>query len=162
PLPVLVSVLGALISGLLAVMVNVALTSRQRLQATLRARASLEQEISERERAVKAMRDSERRYRRYVERNAAGFLCSTLDGRLVECNDVILRLLGFESRRELMSRRVPEIYCNSADRQRILDRLMEHKSLTGCEICLKRKDGAPLWALVNMTLVEGDEGWQIE
>jgi PAS domain S-box-containing protein len=101
---------------------------------------------------------SERRYRRYVERNAAAFYCAALDGRIVECNDAAVRLFGYESQEELLSHRTAQFYFNPADQQAVVKLLKEHKALTSYEICGKRKDGSPVWALMNATLVEDEDG----
>jgi PAS domain S-box-containing protein len=115
-------------------------------------------DLTERKCAEEVVQASERRYRRYVERNAAAFICITLDGRLVECNDAAVRLVGYESREELLSHRTTQFYFNPADQQVVVKLLKEHKALTNYEICWKRKDGSPVWALVNITLVEDEDG----
>ncbi|MGA2773486.1 MAG: PAS domain S-box protein [Bryobacteraceae bacterium] len=115
-------------------------------------------DITERKKAEKAVQASERRYHRYVERNAAAFLCVTLDGRPVECNDAAVRLFGYESQKELLSLRAAQLYFNPADRQVTIKLLKEHKAITNHETCWKRKDGSPVWGLLNMTLVEGEDG----
>jgi len=55
-------------------------------------------DITERKNAERVVQASERRYRRYVERNAAGFL-ATRDGRPVECNDAAVRFFAMSPRR---------------------------------------------------------------
>jgi PAS domain S-box-containing protein len=115
-------------------------------------------DLTERKRAEKVVQASERRYRRYVERNAAAFYCATLNGRIVECNDAAVRLFGYESREELLSHRTVQFYFNPADQQAVAKLLKEHKALTTYEVCGKRKDGSPVWALMNATLVEDEDG----
>jgi PAS domain S-box-containing protein len=114
-------------------------------------------DLTERKKAEEAVQASERRYRRYVQRNAAAFICVSLDGRLVECNDAAVRLVGYESREELLSHRSMQFYFNPADQQVLVNLLKEHKALTNYEVCWKRKDGSPVWALVNITLVEDED-----
>jgi PAS domain S-box-containing protein len=115
-------------------------------------------DLTERNKTEKVVQAAERRYRRYVERNAAAFYCATLDGRIVECNDAAVRLFGYESQEELLSHRTAQFYFNPADQQAVVKLLKEHKALTTYEICGKRKDGSPVWALMNATLVEGEDG----
>jgi PAS domain S-box-containing protein len=115
-------------------------------------------DLTERKKAEKVVQASERRYHRYVERNAAAFICVTLDGRPVECNDAAVRLFGCESQEELLSLPATQYYFNPADRQVLVNLLMEHKALTNHEVCWKRKNGSPVWALMNMNLVEGEDG----
>jgi PAS domain S-box-containing protein len=115
-------------------------------------------DITERKDAEKAVQASERRYHRHVERNAAAFICTTLDGRLVECNDAAVRFFGYESQEELLSLAATQLNFDPADRQAVIDLLEEHKALNNYEICWKRKDGSPVWGLMNMTLVKGEDG----
>jgi PAS domain S-box-containing protein len=114
-------------------------------------------DITERKNAEKVVQASERRYRRYVERNAAVFL-ATRDGRPVECNDAAVRFFGYGSQEELLSLSAAQLYFNLADRQVMIDLLKEHKAITNHETCWKRKDGSPVWGLLNMNLAEGEDG----
>jgi PAS domain S-box-containing protein len=114
-------------------------------------------DITERKRAESVVQASERRYHRNVERNAAVFL-ATRDGRPVECNDAAVRFFGYESQEELLSLPAAQLYFDPADRRAMIDILKEHKTITNHETCWKRKDGSPVWGLVNMNLVEGEDG----
>jgi diguanylate cyclase (GGDEF)-like protein/PAS domain S-box-containing protein len=115
------------------------------------------QDITARKEAEKALRESEERYRLLFERNLAGVYRTTLDGRVLDCNDAFARIFGYESRQELLSRNVSEVYFRETDRDAFLARLREHKTLTNEESCLRRKDGAPVWILENVTYHE-EEG----
>jgi two-component system sensor kinase len=50
------------------------------------------------------------------------------------------------------------LYGRSTDRKNFLSRLREHHTLNNLELCLRRKDGSPVWVLGNASLVEDDEG----
>lgn len=111
-------------------------------------------ERHKRRQAEDSLRASEQRYRRLMERNAAGVICGALDGRILECNDALACMLGYQSRRELQASHTAELYFSPADCESFFSRLQEEKTLTGEEICLKRKDGSPVWALVNVSILE--------
>ncbi len=116
---------------------------------------ALARDITERKKARARLEASERRYRRFVERNAAAYLLATPDGELVDCNDATVRMLGYESRRDLMELGLPDLYMNPDDRRTVLAMLRDG-SLTGYELCVRRKDGSPLWVLLNASLVTED------
>ena len=116
------------------------------------------EDITDRKRAEEALRNSERRYRRFVERNCAGVLRNGFEGQILECNQSLVNLLGYASAEDLLAHRTPDLYYCQSDRQRMTRLLKERKALTNYEICFKRKDGTPVWALVNVTLVHGTEG----
>jgi PAS domain S-box-containing protein len=115
-------------------------------------------DISERKRTELALQASERRYRRFVERNAAGVIRNTSGGAIIDCNQSGLRFLGYTSQEELKARRMGDLYCDPKDREIMLARLRKEKTLTAYEFRFLCKDGTTAWFLANMTLAE--EGGQ--
>jgi PAS domain S-box-containing protein len=113
-------------------------------------------DITERKRTELALQASERRYRRFLERSAAGVIRNTPDGTIVDCNQAALRILGYPSQEELQARRIGDLYCDSKDREIVLARLRKEKTLTAYEFRFLRKDGTTAWLLANLTLAEED------
>ncbi len=101
---------------------------------------------------------SERRYRLLFERNLAGLYRSTLDGRILECNSALARILGYPSREELLELNMHELHMDPEDREVTLAALLQQKFLVNYEICLRRRDGSPVWVLENESLLEDDAG----
>ncbi len=108
-----------------------------------------------------ALRTSERRYRLLFERNLAGLYRSTLDGRIIECNSALARILGYPSRDDVLSLNTHELYLDPEDREVTLAALLQQKFLVNYEICLRRKDGSPVWVLANESLLEDGSGTPI-
>ena len=117
--------------------------------------AEAQGELMVRKQTEAALRVSERRYRQLFERNLAGVYRSTPDGRILDCNDALVKILGCESREDLMGRLASEFYWNAEERKDILSGLRQQHSFTNSEILLKRKDGSPVWVLDSATLIEG-------
>jgi PAS domain S-box-containing protein len=116
------------------------------------------EDITESKRAEEARQVSEQRYRRFVERTAAGVLRNTPDGRILESNDAMVRMLGYASRAEFLNRPTPEIhYLNPGDRQELLRQIKEHKTLNNYEVCFKDKEDRPVWVVMSLVLVEGED-----
>ncbi|MFI5181687.1 MAG: PAS domain S-box protein [Thermoanaerobaculia bacterium] len=107
---------------------------------------------SVRQAAIAAL-ERERRYRLLFERNLAGVYRSTLDGRLLDCNDSFVKILGFESREELISRRTTSLYFDAKERSRLIDRLLAEGFVQNQEMRLIRKDGSEVWVLMSVGLV---------
>ena len=124
--------------------------------------AAIKRDITERKRSEEVLQASEKRYRRFVEGNAAAYLRATADGRILECNESMLRMLGFGSREELQAVRAEDLYVNRAERQAMIQQLREQKTLNNFEVTFKRKDGALVFALVNIALVAEDGGELLE
>lgn len=119
-------------------------------------------DISERKRSLALLKQSERRYRRFIERNASAFFRGRISGEILECNDSAVRILGFGSQAELKQVPLKQLYNNPQERKAILERLQKDGVLNGYEIHLKRGDGASVWALVNLTQVVEESDTMIE
>jgi len=115
-------------------------------------------DISERKKAQEALRSSEQRYRLLFQRNMAGVVRSTVDGRVIDCNQSFAKILGYSSPEEVLQHRAQEFYGDTGGRDALLSRLKEHKAVTFYELCLRRKDGSRVWVLENSNLVESNNG----
>jgi PAS domain S-box-containing protein len=107
-------------------------------------------DVTDRIQAEEALRASESRYRLLFERNLAGVLCSTRKGRILDCNESLARMLGYDSPQELIDAEVGQIWDDPNDRERMIAELSEHASLSNYEVRYRRKDGKPVWALLNI------------
>jgi diguanylate cyclase (GGDEF)-like protein/PAS domain S-box-containing protein len=105
-----------------------------------------------------ALRLSEERFRALFERNLAGVYRSTLEGRILDCNESFARIFGYASREEVLQQAAWDFYVKPEDRQAALGKLLERHSLTNYELCLKRKDGSLVWVLESEDLIEGPDG----
>jgi PAS domain S-box-containing protein len=121
--------------------------------ATQRARADEKER-----RALSHLREAEERYRLFFERNQAGVYRSTLDGKLLECNEAFLKLFGLETREEALERPTASFYADERDRARIVDRLLVERKAVNEEILFRRRDGSTRWILASMGLVFGADG----
>jgi two-component system cell cycle sensor histidine kinase/response regulator CckA len=104
------------------------------------------------------LESAEQRYRLLFERSLAGIIRTTLDGRLLDCNQACAGILGYASPEELMASPVADHYFDPEDRNTFIAKLRKEKSLTNYEHCLRRKDGTPVWLLASAHLVEGKDG----
>jgi PAS domain S-box-containing protein len=129
----------------------------ERTAQLAQANRQLESELGERRRAEEALQKSERRYRLLFERNLAGVCRSTVDGRVLECNQAFARMLGFDSADKMQQTQAVKPYFNTSDRDAYIAKLKAEGSLTNYESCLRRKDGSPVWTLRNATLVRDEE-----
>jgi len=115
-------------------------------------------DITERKRAEEELRESEERYRSLFEQNLAGVYLTTLEGEVLDCNEAFVQVLGYDSRKDVLSHRASEFYYDAADWEKLVTQLLKQRSLTGYEWCLRRKDGSPIWVLENSNLIAGKDG----
>ncbi|MBV5315413.1 MAG: PAS domain S-box protein [Prolixibacteraceae bacterium] len=106
-------------------------------------------DITERKKVDAELLESEKLYRNLVERLPDGVYKSTHDGKFIEVNPAMVKMLGYRSREELMAINIKsELYFEPEDRESII--LQEKLEEMGI-FRLKKKDGSEIW-------VE-DHGW---
>jgi PAS domain S-box-containing protein len=115
-------------------------------------------DITEQRRAEEALRESERRYRFLFERNLAGILLTQVDGQVLDCNAALVRMLGYDSRAQMLGQSARAFYFDPVDRDTLLARLREQHYLSNHELRLRHTKGYPVWVLTNVSLVPGDAG----
>lgn len=98
------------------------------------------------------------RYRLLFEHNLAGVYCTTLDGTILDCNESLASLLGYDSREEVIRQGARDLYLASQDRQFFIDKLIAEGVLTNSELTLRRKDGHAIHILENVVLLPDDNG----
>ncbi len=91
----------------------------------------------------------EEKYRSLVENVQEGVFISTPEGRFVDFNEAFLRMLGYNSREELLKVQdiAASIYVNPDDRDRLKDLLRVHGNVNDFEFNLRRRDGEILTVL---------------
>ena len=99
----------------------------------------------------------ETKFRRMVERNLAGVFSWQPDGTIVDCNLAFAKMLGLESRDDLIGRSYWDFQVDSAHREQ-LSAALQNGPLSNSEASLRRKDGAIVHLLKNITPVETAEG----
>ncbi len=86
---------------------------------------------------------AEEKYRSLIANMQEGVFMSTPAGRFLDFNDAFLRMLGYESREELMGVQdiASRLYVNPSDRERLQKLLREHGSVSDFEFQMRRRDG---------------------
>jgi PAS domain S-box-containing protein len=90
--------------------------------------------------------------------NMAGIIHSTVDGRILDCNDAMVRMLGYASRDELKSVRAQQLYFDPTERERLLRLLDEPRRLNEFDLCLRARDGSRRWVLINVRQLDPEAG----
>ncbi|MGH7476105.1 MAG: putative bifunctional diguanylate cyclase/phosphodiesterase [Longimicrobiales bacterium] len=117
-----------------------------------RARAAHEQR-----RAQEALRESERRYRAFIERSRDAIYMTSRDGRVLELNDAGLELFGY-TRPELAWLNVADLYGDAEERTRLQQLVERNGWVREHEVRLRRKDGREIWALITASSRYGPDG----
>src|SRR6266852_7359354 len=93
------------------------------------------------------------RYRILFERNVAGIALTNVEGRIVDCNESCARIFGFGSRKEMLAQTAWDFYFHRAEREILLDRLRTRGNCPAEEVCLRGRNGVPVWVLATRTVV---------
>jgi PAS domain S-box-containing protein len=84
---------------------------------------------------------AEEKYRTLISNVQEGVFISTPQGRFLDFNDALMRILGYESREEMLGADIPRLYANPSDRERLKKLLQEHGTVADFEFEIRRKDG---------------------
>lgn len=95
-------------------------------------------------------REAERRYRELFDNIQEGVFFSTTEGRFIEVNDALVRMLGYDSRDELLQANLSAQIFFSPDRFEDFTRqMLAQGAVRNYEQTLRRRDGSPVFVLVN-------------
>jgi len=84
------------------------------------------------------------------ERNLAGVFRSHVDGTLIDCNDAMCKMLGYDSREDLQSVGMGSLYVDPEDRNAAIAVLRAQGQLINNEVRWRRKDGTEIVTLANV------------
>src|SRR5690348_2980083 len=104
-------------------------------------------------------REAERRYRELFDTIQEGLFFSTPEGRFIEVNDALVRMLGYDSRDELLQVDIAnQLYLSPEHRQHFIRDLTEHGVVRNYQETLRRKDGRLIYSLQNAFAVRDSQG----
>jgi two-component system NtrC family sensor kinase len=108
---------------------------------------------------VSDRREAERRYRELFDNIQEGIFFSTPQGRFVEVNDALVRILGYDSREDVLQLDIPsQVYFAPQRRNELAAQMQCQGGLRNHEEVLRRKDGSPIHVLINCFAVHDLDG----
>jgi hypothetical protein len=108
-----------------------------------------ENELKERKLADEALRESEEKYRLLFDRMPDGVYKSTDEGKFINVNTAMFKMLGYDSKEELLAIDIKtQLYFEISDRESVA--LKENSKELGI-YRMKKKDGSEIWG--------EDHGW---
>lgn len=113
-------------------------------------------DITARQRAQKAQRQAEERFRSIFENAVEGIYQSTPDGRFVSVNPAMARMFGYESPEEMIEtiRDISaQVYVDSERREEFKRKMEESGVVESFECQVRRKDGKKIWVSENSRAV---------
>ena len=98
-------------------------------------------------RDVTALRDTQLRSMELFESLHEGILFSTPDGRILDANPALIRMLGYASKEELQGRNLSDLYADPSHRSALITEIDSIGSVQDVEIALVRKGGRQIRCL---------------
>jgi PAS domain S-box-containing protein len=109
-------------------------------------------------RDVTAQRESELRFTELFESLQEGVYFSTAQGKLLECNPALVRMLGFDSKEELMLLNKSAFYDDPQVRTWKVGELERSGSIRNFEVTLVRKDGKKIRCIDSCSAIRDGAG----
>ncbi|MFH1032753.1 MAG: PAS domain S-box protein [Chloroflexota bacterium] len=115
-------------------------------------------DITERKQAEIKLKASEERFRNLVENAPTGIVIVDSEGRLIEANEAMWRMHGYDSKEEYMKSSIADRYYDPKDREHWMALIRETDKISGFEMRNKRKDGSLFWASAASMRQTGKSG----
>lgn len=107
-------------------------------------------DITERKQMETALKENEARYRQFFEEIISGAFISTPQGRLLDCNQEFIKILGFSSKQEALDQDYSTLYHDVSRRVEFLNQIKQcKKGVRHFESRMKKMDGSRLDVLEN-------------
>jgi two-component system sensor histidine kinase/response regulator len=113
-------------------------------------------DITKRERSVEALRESEERYRQLIETMQDGVYRSSHEGKFLDVNPALVKILGYSSKEQLMAIDIKkQLYFDLGDRE---SAELEEKLEEMAVYRIRKKDGSEIWVEDHGRLVTDENG----
>ena len=109
-------------------------------------------------RDITASRRNEARFTELFETLQEGIYIVTPEDEILDANPALVRILGYDSKTELLSKKVSEIFPDASLRKLVRQEVNQQPVLAGREIVLLRKDGTSITCLNTAASVRDPMG----
>jgi len=107
-------------------------------------------DITERRSLEKKLTKSEEKYRTLFERVKYGIFISSIEGRIIDCNQAMLDMLGYDNKEDFLSLDLAkELYINPKDRKVFQELIERDGFVKDFEVDFRRKDGEKITILLT-------------
>ncbi len=116
-------------------------------------------DIGESKQAEEALRESESRYRTLFEGVPVGLYRTAPDGRILDANPELVKMLGYPDRKSMLAINAKDVYVNPQDRKQ-WETIMDDSDgiVSSIEYRMKRCDGEIIWVQDTVRVVIDSKG----
>jgi len=109
-------------------------------------------------RDVTLERQSEVRFAELFETLNEGIFLSTPEGKLLDANPALVRMLGFDSKKDLQACNLRDIYVDPTERDSLIREVLAKGAAKDRKIMLRRKDGQTIHCLNSCAVIRDAAG----
>jgi PAS domain S-box-containing protein len=104
-------------------------------------------------------REAEQRYRELFDNVQEGVFFASPEGHFIEVNDALVRMLGYQTREEVLKLDLQtQVYVSAEQRDEITRQLTQRGAIRNFEVTLSRRDSTMIHALENAFVVKDGQG----
>ena len=103
---------------------------------------------------IENLKQSVDHYRQLFENNLAAVFRSEIGGGLVEVNQALADIFGYNSLNELKKASARDLYYSEQDREAYIQELRKKGYLKNHQMQMRKRDGSEIWILENVMLVK--------
>ncbi|MBN2013171.1 PAS domain S-box protein [candidate division KSB1 bacterium] len=118
-------------------------------------------DVTQRKQSVKALRESEEKYRGLYRDAALGIFHSTFDGKFIDVNSALARMLGYDSPEDVLEsiyNIAEQIYAEPPKRDAIVQQTIRDGGIVHIENFYRRKDGSTWNGLLHLRTIKNTKG----
>jgi PAS domain S-box-containing protein len=116
-------------------------------------------DISVQQKLTEELRESEKKYRNLFERIDQGISISTREGKFIDCNPAILKIMGYESKDEFLKIDITkDLYVNPEDRKEFQKLIERDGHVKNYEVEFKKKSGEKIPMLLTSQAIKNEKG----
>jgi len=117
------------------------------------------QDITERKRFEKELKESEEKYRNLFESVQHGLFISTTEGYFLDCNQALAEMAGYDDKEEFLKIDIPrDLYVNKEDRREFQKQIEEQGYVKDLEVEFKKKSGEKITVLLTAHAKRNENG----
>ena len=120
----------------------------------------LERENNERRAAEESLRKSQERFKTLTNNLNVGIYRNTIgpSGRFLEANPAIVKMFGYESKKEFLDIQVSDLYKEPEGRKKFNEKMLQKGFVRNEELLLRRKNGDSIICSVSSVAIKDKEG----
>lgn len=117
------------------------------------------QELARRIAVRSGLKEDNREQKEHLWTSGVGLFFTSKSGKLLECNDTLVKMLGYKKKEDLLHSNVEEtIYYNPEERKRFREAIEKKGMVKDFRVTFRHKSGEPISILTTGQVVRDDDG----